>query len=863
MRVARKSVTFLMIAVLTAFVMAVFFAPLAADCLSVLTNGWGQRKYLAAGTGGETVALVSRTDNGFRLTMGTLDGMRTGEWTSVLPTAADCTIAGIYPASDSSVFLGVYETATQAAENLAVYRLSADGGVERLLVHPCKGDSAAERMASAVLSGFSEQEGIVSFALTDEDTVQAYTYGSAEGGLTQGVAQQTNSAASAAVLADGTVALGGAGWLTLDGRPVSFPVENHIVTNLTQVGAGLYYVDSASLKVFYSDLTGTGCAEVLDLSHVGTLDGLTSLSLTRDGGALLLWDGHTLELVQSSGTIDLSGLLYRSFVSCMLILIGLVLLWMVCTLILWYLLCVRQRSHLPLVIRAGGTLAVGTLLVVVLLANLLVKPMIHSNMAGEVENVLAAAAALAAERGGSEEMLPARVAAGLSTLTAEGYAQVSVAAYETDGTHWTVCGSSGRLPTGSSAGLSPYFSVALAEQAMQQGSAFAVQDGVYCLSLRMDTAVLQVTLASVALETQLAKQDARAMHGLWAGAALLWAIAMLILLAVGHNLRRMVGAMEQLVDGDTTVRLMVHTGDELEGLAASFNSMAHYMQQQEQKRDDLIHAYLRFVPERVLRLLGKKSILDVDKRTFAARRLSAMMVWFEFPGRVYDNSTRALFESINEVIERTAAIVARKGGTVFNFAYNGYDVVLDGSETTAISTAVAVQQEVLSLNEQRAVDGLPTVTLRIALDIGEVMIGIVGDETQMEPATISASFTTARRLIGLAGRLQAGILCTENVIAGAEGYGSRYMGKSHQGDELIRVYEIFDGDPYGVRRSKENTGRRFSEGVFALYSHDFSTAKRIFLELVHDNPGDGGACYYLYLADRLEKQPDQEISLES
>ena len=106
-----------------------FFAPLAADCLSVLTNGWGQRKYLAAGTGGETVALVSRTDNGFRLTMGTLDGMRTGEWTSVLPTAADCTIAGIYPASDSSVFLGVYETATQAAENLAVYRLSADGGV--------------------------------------------------------------------------------------------------------------------------------------------------------------------------------------------------------------------------------------------------------------------------------------------------------------------------------------------------------------------------------------------------------------------------------------------------------------------------------------------------------------------------------------------------------------------------------------------------------------------------------------------------------------------------------------------------------------------------------------------------------------
>ena len=863
MHVARKSVTFLMIAVLTAFVMAMFCAPLAGDCLSVLINGWGQRRYLVAGTGGETVALVSREDDGFRLTMGTLDGKRAGEWTSELPTTADCTIAGVYPASDGSVFLGVYETGAQAAENLTVYRLSADGSVERLLVYPCTGDSAAERMASTVLSGFSEQEGVVSFALTDADVVQVYTYGSVEGGLIQGAAQAADGAVSTAVLTDGTVALGGVGWLTLDGRSVSFPVEDHIVTNLTQVGAGLYYVDSASLKVFYSDLTGTSCAESLDLSQAGTLDGLTSLSLTQDGGALLLRDGHTLELVQSSGTTDLSGLLYRSFASCILILIGLVLLWLVCTLVLWYLLCGRQRSHLPLVIRTGGTLAAGTLLIVALLGNLLVKPMIHSNMAKEVENVLAAAAALAAESGGSEEALPARVAAGLSTLTAEGYAQASAASYGTDGIHWTVCGSSGRLPAGSSAALSPYFSAELAEQAMQQGSAFTVQDGVYQLSLRMDTTVLQVTLAGDALESQLANQDARALRGLWAGAALLWAIAMLILLAVGRHLRRMVCAMEQLVDGDTAVRLTMHTGDELEGLAASFNSMARYMQQQEQKRDDLIHAYLRFVPERVLRLLGKESVLDVDKRTFASRRLSAMMVWFEFPGRVYDNSTRALFESINEVIERTAAIVARKGGTVFNFAYNGYDVVLDGSEATAVSTAVAVQQEVLALNEQRAIEGLPTVTLRIALDIGEVMIGIVGDETQMEPATISASFTTARRLIGLAGRLQAGILCTENVIAGAEGYGSRYMGKSRQGDELIRVYEIFDGDPYGVRRSKENTGRRFSEGVFALYSHDFSTAKRIFLELVHDNPGDGGACYYLYLADRLEKQPDQEISLES
>ena len=67
---------------------------------------------------------------------------------------------------------------------------------------------------------------------------------------------------------------------------------------------------------------------------------------------------------------------------------------------------------------------------------------------------------------------------------------------------------------------------------------------------------------------------------------------------------------------------------------------------------------------------------------------------------------------------------------------------------------------------------------------------------------------------------------------------------------------------YEVRKLKEQTGGQFSEGVYALYAQDFSGAKRIFLKLVHQNADDGGARYYLYLADRLEKHPETEISLD-
>ena len=192
---------------------------------------------------------------------------------------------------------------------------------------------------------------------------------------------------------------------------------------------------------------------------------------------------------------------------------------------------------------------------------------------------------------------------------------------------------------------------------------------------------------------------------------------------------------------------------------------------------------------------------------------------------------------------------------MFHFSYDGYDVVMENDSARVISTAVASQQEVLAFNEGRIRDGLPTVKFYIALDIGDVLLGVVGDSARMEPTTISTSFSVVRELVALSDRLEARILCTEALIEGAQDYGSRYLGKCWLDGEAIRVYEVFDGDEYGVRKGKAQTVSRFSQGVYALYSGETGQAKRIFLELVHDNPADGGARYYLYLADRMERDP--------
>lgn len=82
------------------------------------------------------------------------------------------------------------------------------------------------------------------------------------------------------------------------------------------------------------------------------------------------------------------------------------------------------------------------------------------------------------------------------------------------------------------------------------------------------------------------------------------------------------------------------------------------------------------------------------------------------------------------------------------------------------------------------------------------------------------------------------------------------MGKCVVGQKEVRVYEVFDGDPYDVRRGKENGVRRFTEGVLSLYSGEIAQAKHLFLELVREAPRDVGARYYLFLADSWTKEDD-------
>ena len=405
-----------------------------------------------------------------------------------------------------------------------------------------------------------------------------------------------------------------------------------------------------------------------------------------------------------------------------------------------------------------------------------------------------------------------------------------------------------------------------AETALEAGTAFGryADNGAdyYATFSRAGGDSLTVVSAEAGLYLAAAEQGAAdTARLLWIAAGVALVLVLVVLAALSRSLRRVTRGMAAIQNG-SYVEVVDRGGDEVSAMADSLNSMARSLRDadaQELRRGDV---YARFLPNRITDLLGVPSVESIDKQTFASRVMTTMHVSFALEEKVYESRSKELFDHINEVTECTARIVSDQGGMILSFAHDGFDALFDPDSSAPVSAAVAIRQEIISINRERSRRNLSPVTLHITLDSGEVMLGVVGDETRMQATAVSSSFNTARMLDALFTRFEANILCTERIEHWTEGYGSRYIGKTHDGAELIRVYEIYDGDPYSVRQGKAEAEKSFSEGVYTLYAGDYAAAKRIFMEIVRRNSGDGAARHYLYLADRFEKEPPEEVCLD-
>lgn len=754
----------------------------------------------------------------------------------------DGTICRLLPVSDDLTFLGLYG---KNADKLYLFRITGED-TDCLINVDCEGSSYMERTARTRLSELTYEDGVMSFALWSDRKLECYICNE-DGGLVAVGKETTAEDGTLSILTfeDGSILQGGTESLLLNKKAASASLTDQAVTHLTHGTGGWYYIDAVDFELYFVDANLDETFRILPLR--AELNGesrvLTSAAITRDESVLMLFDDTTLCISDAAGTRELVGILRAAAPGQWLSLAKWAGIALAGGILLWLLLCGLRHGYAPLAVLRGSLIVAGGLLCLTALRLIVLKPAAVNAAKHETEAaVFAVLKAENADQRWGDETLASDVA--LMLEGAERGENVRVVCADLDGVTWrtadgrnaaTMDGFSSPLADASRTGSDP-------DQLLGDVFRFVLTQDTHCLSIRMDSPDMD--------------EDKPLWFFVLGGFGLLMILALIILGSLSADLRKISKGIERISQGSAYKPLVLRTGDELESLAGVVNSFDTAMKKQEAYREKSEQAYRRFVPEKVLGLLDKPSIMDVDKGDFAARRMTIVSVRFTFPDTLYTEiaDSRLLFDSVNEIIERTSAVVARKNGTALNFAYNGFEFVMEDSGE-AVSTAVAIQQEVLSFNESRTQERLPGVALHIAIDRGNFMLGIVGDASTMTPTTISSSLSVVQELIWLCSRLKAGILCTEVIISANQDYGSRYMGKCLVGGQPVRVYEVFDGDDFNTKRGKAGSIDVFSRGVYDLYSGDTAGAKHTFLQLAHNYPHDGGARYYLHLTDRLEHNP--------
>ncbi len=866
----RKFLVFLLILLLVGSGTGLAAWDLVTHCVSTLRSGVGNQVYdlVAAGEDGAVYAL-GRDDKGYFLSRGDQTGHQSGfRRLDMSALAEDSRPAGLYVYSKDLCFFSLFDLSKSPAE-LVLYRIHG-GATDQLLSFPTTGGDLQTQMSGAHVTDFwVGNDHSFFFGVLQGNTIHFYQTSS-----TGGVEQLES--VTRPDLRDGLVR-GQDNWVIATGDEVireglePGDASGQNISHLTWTNMGTYYLNEKDLLLYCADFFFWQPYSYMTLERDGAeydIDHCTSLAIDRNGLPLILLDGQRLVLDNGTSVTDLTGMLHRPAWECVLILVGLALGVALVSLILWYVVCEARRLRLPLLFRWGVVMVAAAALAVTGLARLAAPRSIRLAAEREAQEMLETTARLALKEGAADRDLPQLVTAGLAPTQSGTYRDIRAALFERDGAgRWYATSVSTGVPTGSRGELSAGFDRTLVQRALREGSSFGYLGAtehprfVYCLA--RNGRVLVTDVDGDALLTHSRTHVLWTVRELAILAAFLTVLALAVLFRVTLGLRKIMGGVDALIAGERDISIRQGGGDELTSLAEDLNALSRTIGTLEDRHRQMERAYRRFVPEQVLSLLGKQSIAQVDKRAFASRHLAAMTFSFRFPEQVYADSGEVLFENINEILERTASIVTGKGGAVFNFAYNGYDAVFEEGSAVAVSAAVAIQQEILEINGQREAEDRPLVSARIALDEGNVILGVVGDETQIEPTSISASFSATQHLLELCDRLEANILCTEAVAAQVSGYACRYIGKCAVGDALLRTYEIFDGDPYESRKLKGQTKDRFAEGIYALYAGDFSQAKRVFLSLVRQGVGDGGARYYLYLANQMEKNPQETPSLDA
>ncbi len=208
------------------------------------------------------------------------------------------------------------------------------------------------------------------------------------------------------------------------------------------------------------------------------------------------------------------------------------------------------------------------------------------------------------------------------------------------------------------------------------------------------------------------------------------------------------------------------------------------------------------------------------------------------------------FRFVKSLNGRLGPLIRQNRGFINQYLGDAIMAIFPFNAQDALEAGICMQKTLRKYNEERQHKNRNPIKIGMGMHTGPLIMGIIGDQHRMEPATISDTVNTASRIESLTKHYGASILLSEpslKQLQDPEEYHFRFVGPVQvKGKEkTVNIYECFDGDSPELMEGKLTTLSLFEDGLNHYFKRKFAEAIRIFQEVLQKNPEDQIAAFFL------------------
>jgi len=273
----------------------------------------------------------------------------------------------------------------------------------------------------------------------------------------------------------------------------------------------------------------------------------------------------------------------------------------------------------------------------------------------------------------------------------------------------------------------------------------------------------------------------------------------------------------------------------------------------------MANSFARFVPREFIQFLGKKDITQVQLGEAVPKEMSILFSDIRSFTTISEKMTpQENFDFLNAFYKRIGPVIRTHSGFIDKYIGDAIMALFPNRPDDAIRASIEMWRLLNLFNVRRKEKGYDIVRIGIGIHTGSLILGTIGEIERMESTVISDAVNIASRLEGMTKLYGAEILITEQTflrLNEPERYKFRLIdrvrakGKS----ESISVIEILDEEISEAARLKISTRSEFERAVNSYVNKEFAQSKKLFQEILKNNPDDTAAKIYIQRIEDHER----------